>query len=108
MAAKHRESYTKRIERLERENERLRDENKRLRDAQRFLPPESFCLYYGLLVEAIYLTKQPEPEVKTHELRRWGSRVPIRNWTAYRFKRRVDKRLSKIKGDIYDFLDMEV
>ncbi|MDY6796975.1 MAG: hypothetical protein SWK76_17085 [Actinomycetota bacterium] len=107
MAAKHRESYQHKIARLERENASLREQLERLKDAQRFLPPESFCSYYGLLLEAVYLTKQPEPEVKTHEMRRRGARWPVRNYGAYKKLRKIDQSLYDLKREIYGFLSRE-
>ena len=72
-----------------------------------FLPPESFLRYYSLLVEAVYTTKQPEPEVRTHELRKGGARIPVRNYRAYGELRRIDKRLYQIKQQIMEHLNEE-
>ena len=67
-----------------------------------FLPPRSFLKQYSLLVEAVYLTKQPEPEVK-HWMKRGGSKVPVRNYRAYRSLRRIDKWLYKLDGQIANY-----
>ena len=70
-----------------------------------FLPPESFLEYYSLLVEACYLTRRPEPEVKTGELRRGGFRIPIRDWQAYKKLKQVDKSLYRLRYDIAKWLN---
>jgi len=94
------------MERLRAENERLRRENERLKEALRFLPPEKFLTAYGLLVEAVYLTRMPGPEVKAlHRLRRRGTEIPVRNYRAYRFLRKVDQRLYEETARIYRFLE---
>ena len=105
MAAKHRESYQRKIARLERENASLKVQVERLREAQRFLPSEKFCTQYGLLCETCFLSKPPEPEVKTFEVHRRGSKWHVTNVPAYKFKRNMDSELSKIAGKIYDYLD---
>ena len=93
------------MERLRAENERLRRENERLREALRFLPPEKFLAVYGLLVEAVYLTRLPGPEVNVpHKLRRRGREIPVRNYRAYRFLCRVDQRLYEETARIHRFL----
>lgn len=71
-----------------------------------FLPPESFLRYYSLLVEAVYLTKQPEPEVKT-QLRRGGVRIPVRNYRALDRLLAMDRRLYNIKREILEYLSEE-
>ena len=83
-AMRRHDTRDKRIERLEAECERLRRELAKKEECMAFLPPESFLSYYALLVEAVYLTKQPEPEVKTHQLRRQGSQIPVRNYKLFR------------------------
>ena len=68
-----------------------------------FLPPESFLVYYSLLVEAVYLTRQPEPEVKQW-IKRSGFRIPVRNYRAYRKLRQIDQRLYEAKYEIVQYL----
>lgn len=72
-----------------------------------FLPPESFLRYYSLLVEAVYMTKQPEPEVRTGEIRKGGMRIPVRNFRAFTELKRVDSRLYGIKRWIVEYLNSE-
>ncbi len=96
-----------RYHRLERENEMLRRENEKLHDALRFLPPQSFLAYYSLLVEAVFLTRQPEPETKAHKLRRHGAEIPVRNYQAYDMLREVDGQLHRVKRRIIEFLNRE-
>ena len=71
-----------------------------------FLPPKDFLAYYSLLVEAVYLTKQVEPEVK-HWIRRGGVKLPVRNYLAYRKLRQVDQRLYELKYGIAQMLNEE-
>ena len=104
-AMRRHDTRDKRIERLEAECERLRRELAKKEECMAFLPPESFLSYYALLVEAVYLTKQPEPEVKTHQLRRQGSQIPVRNYKAYRKLKQVDQALYGLKRSIYGFLN---
>jgi len=95
-------------ERLRAEIERLRRENERLQDALRYLPPESFLVYYSLLVEAVYTTRLPAPEAKTHCLRRWGMVIPVRDYRAYRMLRQVDQSLYRLTHAIREYFSGEV
>lgn len=95
------------VARLLRENERLRRENEELREALRFLPPRSFLATYSLLVEAVYLTRFPSPEARTHTLRRRGAQIPVRNYRAYRQLRRIDQRLYELGRAIRAHLNGE-
>jgi hypothetical protein len=96
------------MEHLRKENERLRKENERLKEALRFMPPESFLTAYSLLVEAVYLTRMPSPEVQVmHKIRRKGMEIPVRNYRAYRYLRKIDQRLYEEAARIYRFLEGE-
>lgn len=100
-----RDRLLERLHQLERENEQLRQANEKKEDALRFLPPESFQVQYSLLVEAVYLTRQPEPEVKpARVMRRQGQEIPVRNYKAYDQLREIDKQLYGIKRRIVEFL----
>lgn len=104
-AMKRREPWDKRLERLEAENVWLRRENNRLKEIMVFLPPERFLIYYGLLVEAVFMTSQPEPEVRTRYLRRGGRNIPIRNWKARQKLSDVDQKLYELRDSIDCFLN---
>ena len=69
-----------------------------------FLPPRSFLKQYSLLVEAVYLTRQPEPEVK-HWMKRGGVRLPVRNYAAYRRLRQADQKLYEMGSGISSFMN---
>lgn len=69
-----------------------------------FLPPRSFLKRYSLLVEATYLTRQPEPEVK-HWMKRGGVKLPVRNYQAYKALRRVDKWLYRLDSQMSSYMN---
>jgi len=106
MGRSQEEALQAEVECLRRETDRLMRENERLQDALRFLPPQSFLTYYSLLVEAVYTTRFPAPEVK-HFMRRWGLRIPVRDYRAYRMLRQVDQRLYELSHCIRGFLSGE-
>ncbi len=101
------EPYEKQIERLEADNKRLQRENDRLKELMRFLPAESFLEEYGLLVEACYLLKRPDPTVKTWEVRKLGPKLPIKNFRAHGELRRVDKVLYRQSHYIAEWFDSQ-
>ena len=69
-----------------------------------FLPPRAFLKQYSLLVEAVYLTKQPEPEVK-HWMKRGGAKLPVRNYQAYKALRRIDKWLYRLDSQMSGYMN---
>jgi len=71
-----------------------------------FLPPKTFLKQYSLLVEAVYMTSQPKPEVpddKKHSMMKAGFKLPVRNYRAYKSLRRMDKWLSRHSHQIINF-----
>jgi hypothetical protein len=104
-ALKRRESFEKRIGRLEAENARLRGELEKKEETLRLLPPESFLSTYSLLHEIAYLSRGLKPEVRVDYQKPGEGKIPIRDFRAHRMKVNVDAQLSRIKYQMVQYLE---